>query len=93
VISAGIARNVVLALVALASLTTARAPDVAFGWFDAPRSLNRLPGVQWLASMLYPDLFPEPLAPRVKAFHTRFHHREPTDSQVRALLEGAGSPR
>jgi iron complex transport system substrate-binding protein len=66
-------------------------PALPFGWFDAPPSVNRLLGVQWLARSLYPDLFPEPLAPRVKAFHTRFYHREPTDQQIRALLEGAGA--
>jgi iron complex transport system substrate-binding protein len=65
-------------------------PDVPFGWFDAPPSLNRLLGVQWLARILHPDLFPEPLAPRVKAFHTLYYHREPTDAQIRALLEAAG---
>jgi iron complex transport system substrate-binding protein len=47
-------------------------------------------GVQWLAKLLYPDAFPEPLAPRVKAFHKLFYHYEPTDAQVRALLERAG---
>ena len=63
-------------------------PDVPFGWFDAPPSFNRLPGVQWLTD--HPDLFPEPLAPRVKAFHALYYHREPTDAQIRALLEAAG---
>jgi len=64
-------------------------PDVPFGWFDAPPSLNRLFGVQWLARILHPDLFPEPLAPRMKAFHALYYHREPTDAQIRALLEAA----
>jgi iron complex transport system substrate-binding protein len=68
-------------------------PDVPFGWFDAPPSLNRLLGVQWLAQLLYPDAFPEPLAPRVKDFHRRFYHREPTDAQVTALLARAGGSR
>ncbi|HYT96106.1 MAG TPA: hypothetical protein VEO36_02185 [Casimicrobiaceae bacterium] len=61
-----------------------------FGWFDVPPSLNRLLGVQWLARILHPKLFPEPLGPRIKAFHRLYYHREPTDSQVRALLEIAG---
>ena len=67
-----------------------RAPDLPSGWFDAPPSVNRLLGVQWLAKLLYPDAFPKPLAPRVKAFHKLFYHHEPTDAQVRALLERAG---
>ena len=65
-------------------------PDLPFGWFDSPPSLNRLLGVQWLVRILHPRLFPEPLGPRVKAFHTLYYHRTPTDSQVRALLETAG---
>ena len=67
--------------------------DVPFGWFDAPPSLNRLLGVQWLARILHPDLFPAPLAPRVKAFHALFYHRGPTDEPIRALLEAAGTPK
>jgi iron complex transport system substrate-binding protein len=65
-------------------------PDVPFGWFDSPPSLNRLLGVQWLARILHLQLFPQALAPRVKAFHALYYHREPTDAQVQALLQAAG---
>jgi len=68
-------------------------PDLPFGWFDAPPSLNRLLGVQWLAKVLYPSAFAEPLAPRVTDFHRRFYHREPTAAQVSALLDAAGGVR
>jgi iron complex transport system substrate-binding protein len=68
-------------------------PDLPFGWFDAPPSINRLLGVQWLARLLYPAEFPEPLAPRVKTFHKLFYHREPTDAEVDALLKAASAPR
>ena len=50
-------------------------------------------GVQWLAKLLYPSAFPEPLAPRVIDFHRRFYHREPTAAQVNALLDAAGGIR
>ena len=65
-------------------------PDLPFGWFDSPPALNRLLGVQWLARVFHPQLFPEPLGPVIKAFHRDFYHREPTDAQVRALLDTAG---
>jgi iron complex transport system substrate-binding protein len=65
-------------------------PGVPFGWFDSPPSLNRLLGMHWLARVFYPKLFPEPLGPRIKAFHRAYYHREPTDEQVRALLSTAG---
>ncbi len=68
-------------------------PDVPFGWFDVPPSLNRLLGVQWLARRLHPKRFPEPLAPVVKAFHTRHYRRTPRDAELRASMEATGLPR
>lgn len=38
------------------------APRSPFGWLDGPPSVNRLIGVQWLLSRLYPNRHPE-LAP------------------------------
>jgi ABC-type Fe3+-hydroxamate transport system substrate-binding protein len=74
-------------------LVVAIAPEKLIGWFDAPPGLNRLLGVQWLTRIFYPKLFPEPLGPRITAFHRLYYHREPTDTQVRALLETAGLSR
>ena len=68
-------------------------PDVPFGWFDAPPSLNRLLGVQWLARLLHPKLFPKPLTLAVKALHTRYYHRTPSDAQLRASMEATGLTR
>jgi iron complex transport system substrate-binding protein len=51
---------------------------------------NRLLGVQWLARLLYPTLFPEPLAPVVKASHARYCERTPTAAQVQALVRESG---
>jgi iron complex transport system substrate-binding protein len=65
-------------------------PGVPFGWFDSPPSLNRLLGMHWLARVFYPKLFPESLGSKIKAFHSQYYHREPTDEQVRALLATAG---
>ena len=31
------------------------APNLPYGWFDAPPGVNRLIGVRWLASILYPQ--------------------------------------
>lgn len=52
-------------------------------------ALCRLLGVQWLVRILHPRLFSEPLGPGVKAFHTLYYHRAPTDAQVRTLLDTA----
>ena len=36
-------------------------PNLPYGWFDAPPGVNRLIGVRWLTSILYPKQFPEDL--------------------------------
>ena len=53
------------------------------------RSIGCL-GYSGLVRILHPRVFPEPLGPRVKDFHTRYYHRTLTDAQVRTLLEQAG---
>ena len=62
------------------------APDLPFGWVDAPPSANRLIGIRWLAKMLYPDLFPADLRAETRRFYTLFYHQAPTDQQLDALL-------
>jgi iron complex transport system substrate-binding protein len=69
------------------------APELPFGWVDAPPALNRMLGVEWLVRVLHPSSFPEPLAPRISAFHQKFYHRSPSAAQVAALLRAAGLPR
>jgi iron complex transport system substrate-binding protein len=36
------------------------APNLPYGWFDAPPGVNRLMGVRWLTSVLYPKQFSDP---------------------------------
>jgi len=69
------------------------APELPFGWIDAPPALNRILGLEWLVRILHPAAFPEPLGPRIVEFHRRFYHQTPTDAQVAALLAAAGLPR
>jgi iron complex transport system substrate-binding protein len=69
------------------------APELPFGWIDAPPAVNRLLGLEWLVRILHPTVFPEPLGPRIVEFHRRFYHRMPTDAQVAALLATAGLSR
>lgn len=69
------------------------APELPFGWVDAPPALNRMLGVEWLVRILHPETFPEPLGPRIVEFHRRFYHHVPTDAQVAALLLAAGLSR
>jgi iron complex transport system substrate-binding protein len=65
------------------------APDLPFGWIDAPPAANRLIGIRWLAKMLYPELFPADLRAETRRFYALFYHQQPTDAQLDALLAGS----
>jgi iron complex transport system substrate-binding protein len=67
------------------------APNLPFGWIDFPPSVNRLIGLRWLASILYPDAFPEDLRPIVRDFYSRCYHQTPSEAQLDQLL-GPSTP-
>lgn len=70
-----------------------RAPTQPFGWFDAPPGINRLIGVAWLTSVLYPGLAQIDLRQETRDFYRLFYHVEPGDAQLDALLADAeGAP-
>lgn len=50
------------------------APELPFGWIDAPPGANRLLGVRWAAMRLYPDLFSGDVQEFVRDFFGRFYH-------------------
>lgn len=68
------------------------APDLPFGWIDAPPSANRLIGVRWLAKMVYPELFPADLKVETRRFYRLFYHIDLTEHQLDTLLAGSTPP-
>lgn len=66
-----------------------RTPTLPFAWFDAPPGVNRLIGVRWLAHLLYPAHFPEPLPATVADFYKQFYHVDLAPEAIAALLAGA----
>src|SRR5215467_5975402 len=67
------------------------APNLPYGWFDAPPGVNRLIGVRWLGSVLYPKQFPESLRDTTRQFYKLFYHVDLTDEQIDLLLTPATS--
>jgi iron complex transport system substrate-binding protein len=65
-------------------------PRLPFGWVDFPPSVNRLIGLWWLATILYPDLFPEDLRALTRDFYDKFYHVRVTDPQLDRVLAGSG---
>ena len=70
------------------------APNLPYGWFDAPPGVNRLIGVRWLASILYPKQFqfPENLRDTTRTFYKLFYSVELTDEQIDMLLSQQPHP-
>jgi iron complex transport system substrate-binding protein len=62
------------------------APQYPFPWIDFPPSVNRVIGVRWLASVLYPQAFPEPLDEITRGFYRLFYQRELSDDELARLL-------
>jgi iron complex transport system substrate-binding protein len=65
-------------------------PHLPFGWFDFPPGANRLIGLEWLAEILYPDLFRFDLKREAAEFYRRFYHQQPGDAQLAKLLSEPG---
>jgi iron complex transport system substrate-binding protein len=65
-------------------------PHLPFGWFDFPPGANRLLGIWWAGSLLYPKEFDLDLRAKVVEFHRLFYHREPSAAQLDAMLGEAG---
>jgi iron complex transport system substrate-binding protein len=62
------------------------APNLPYGWFDAPPGVNRLIGVRWLGSVLYAKQFPENLRDTTRQFYKLFYHVDLSEQQVDTLL-------
>ncbi|MBV9858725.1 MAG: ABC transporter substrate-binding protein [Alphaproteobacteria bacterium] len=62
------------------------APANPFGWIDDPPGINRLIGLYWLSSVLYPDMSQEDLRSTVRDFYDKFYGMKLTDAQIEGLL-------
>ena len=68
------------------------APSDPFGWIDNPPGPNRLMGLYWLTSILYPDAQQEDLRALTRDFYAKFYAVTLTDKQLGALVVPAGAP-
>lgn len=60
-------------------------PNAPFSWVDRPPATNRIIGLKWLSSALYPDKVEFDLDKEVKEFFQLFYHVELTDDQLTKL--------
>jgi iron complex transport system substrate-binding protein len=64
-------------------------PTAPYGWIDGPPSINRLLGMRWLASVLYPDRFEGDLRAMTREFYALFYQVDLSEQQLDDLLAGA----
>src|SRR5262245_10141076 len=67
------------------------APNLPYGWFDAPPGVNRLVGVRWLMSILYSQQFPEDLRTTTREFYRLFCYVNCNEANLDTLLTPATS--
>lgn len=61
-------------------------PSLPYGWGARPPSVNRLPGVAWLAYVAAGRRFDAAFTGDIKAFYRDFYHLELSDAQLEKLL-------
>lgn len=61
-------------------------PNAPFNWIGRPPGINRLIGVRWLTSVLYPDLSDIDIIKEVIRFYALFYHLDLTVEQANILL-------
>jgi iron complex transport system substrate-binding protein len=66
------------------------APNLPYGFIDAPPSVNRLIGLTWLLHTLYPDKAQGDLREQVHSFYELFYQVDLNDQDLGRLLDGGG---
>ncbi len=61
-------------------------PNVPFAWVDRPMACNRYLGIQWVANLLYPDLYDVDMVEVGKDFYSKFLGVEVSDAEMEGFL-------
>ncbi len=67
-------------------------PNMPFAWCDRPPGVNRFIGIQWLANMLYPDLYDVDMVEETQAFYSKMYWRDITADQALEILGNSYPP-
>jgi len=64
-------------------------PRLPYGWVDAPPSINRLMGLQWLSRLFFPERFKDDVRTVTRDFYATFYQVQLTDAALDRLLQDA----
>lgn len=68
-------------------------PNVPFAWLDRPPGVNRFIGIQWIANMLYPELYAKDMVEATQEFYKKVYWRDITTDQALDILGSSYPPR
>ena len=66
-------------------------PTAPYSFMSSPPSVNRMIGIEWLGSLVYPEIYTSDIREEVKNFYQLFYHIDVTDEILEAILKGAVS--
>jgi iron complex transport system substrate-binding protein len=61
-------------------------PGEPFNWFDRPPSVNRMIGLKWVASVLYPERVKTDMVAETREFYRLFYHYDLSEEEARHIL-------
>ena len=64
-------------------------PTAPYSFMSSPPSVNRMIGIEWLSSLVYPEIYTSDIREEVKNFYQLFYHIDVTDEKLEAILKGA----
>ncbi len=67
-------------------------PAIPFAWCDRPPGVNRMIGLQWVANMLYPDLYDIDMVEATKKFYSTLYRVDITDDEALGFLGNSWPP-
>ena len=66
-------------------------PTAPYSFMSSPPSVNRMIGIEWLGSLVYPEIYTSDIREEVKNFYQLFYHIDVTDEQLDTILKDAVS--
>ena len=64
-------------------------PTAPYSFMSSPPSVNRMIGIEWLSSLVYPEIYTSDIREEVKNFYQLFYHIDVTDEKLEVILKGA----
>ncbi|WP_041667997.1 ABC transporter substrate-binding protein [Acetobacterium woodii] len=64
-------------------------PNNPYNWMGMPPSVNRYLGMQWMANMLYPDVFKYDMYKVTKEYYDLFYHYDLSQADYQELTKNA----